>query len=236
MQLQTRNATGKQGTITVSDAVFGAPVNQNLISQAVRVYLSNARQGTSKTKTRAEVNRTKKKVYKQKGTGGARHGAKSAPIFVGGGVTHGPKGNQNWSLSLPQKLKRLALISALSWNNQLIQVVDDIETETKTSKVAKIITTVAPEARSITLVIPSNKTELRQACRNIENVTIIAASELTALDVLHANAIIMTSATIKILEDKLDKEVKKEVEAPKAAPKKAVASKAKKETKKATKK
>ncbi len=229
MQLQTRTATGKQGTLTVSDAVFGAPVNKQLLSQAVRVYLSNARQGTSKTKTRSEVNRTKKKVYKQKGTGGARHGAKSAPIFVGGGVTHGPRGNQNWSLSLPQALKKLALVSALSWQNEIIQVMDDLETEVKTNKMAKMIAAAAPEARSITVVIPADKTEIRQACRNIANVTIIPAAQLTALDVIRANAIIMTSAAVKMLEEKLDKQVKPEV-APKASAKKATPA-----TKKTTK-
>lgn len=213
MQLQTRTATGKQGTLTVSEAVFGGPVNKTLLTQAIRVYMANERQGTSKVKTRAEVNLTKKKVYKQKGTGGARHAAKSAPIFVGGGVTHGPTGNQNWSLSLPQKQKHQALISALSWQNQAIQVVDGIETaDGKTKEVAKMIIDAAPEARSIMLVIPTNSEEIRRSCRNIKNVIIIQAHELTALDVVRANSIIMTTATVKFLEKKLEVLAKKTAE------------------------
>jgi large subunit ribosomal protein L4 len=220
----------------VSDAVFGAPVNKQLISQAVRVYLSNARQGTSKTKNRSEVNLTKKKVYKQKGTGGARHGAKSAPIFVGGGVTHGPRGNQNWSLSLPPVLKKLALISALSWQNQAIQVVDELETQAKTSQSAKILAAIAPEARSITVVLSTEKVEFRRSCRNIPNVTIIPAAQLTALDVIRANVIIMTSASVKLLEEKLAQLSKPAEKADAVAPTKKTAPTVKKKTTKSAKK
>jgi large subunit ribosomal protein L4 len=241
MQLKTITTTGKQGTLTVSDAVFGATVNKTLVTQAVRVYMANERQGTSKVKTRGEINRTKKKVYKQKGTGGARHGAKSAPIFVGGGVAHGPKGNQNWSLSLPQKQKHQALISALSWQNEVIQVAEGFEKVSgKTSEVAQMLAQVAPDAKTITVVVPQGSAQVRQACRNIANVCVISARELTAYDVVKAHAIIMTAETVKILEEKLDKKSKseekvaeeKKVAPKKATPKAAIKTEAKKTTKK----
>ncbi len=204
MKLQTYTSTGKPGTLTVSDAIFAAPVNKALLSQAVRVYLSNGRQGTSKVKTRSEVNLTKKKMYKQKGTGGARHGAQSAPIFVGGGVAHGPKGIQNYSLRLLQKQKQKALISALSWQVESIQVMDELENSTgKTSELSKLLTKVSPDARKITIVIPTVQAELKKACRNIENTRIIAATELTALDVLQSDTILITTAAVKALEEKL---------------------------------
>src|SRR5690554_4960009 len=105
MKLTVITATSKASSIEVSDAVFGQKANPTLLAQAVRVYLSNLRQGTSKVKTRSEVSRTRAKWYRQKGTGNARHGARSAPIFVGGGVAHGPNGQQNWTKSLSRKMK-----------------------------------------------------------------------------------------------------------------------------------
>ncbi len=89
MKLPLLTPTGVTGTISVSEALFKAEVNPILLAQVVRVYLANSRQATSKVKTRSEINRTKKKWYRQKGTGGARHGARTANIFVGRGVSHG---------------------------------------------------------------------------------------------------------------------------------------------------
>src|SRR3989344_6587757 len=93
--------------------IFEQPVTAQMLSQAVRVHLANQRQGTQNAKTRAEIARTRKKLYKQKGTGGARHGDRRAPIFVGGGIAHGPKGIKR-ILSLPRQLKRNALKMTLS--------------------------------------------------------------------------------------------------------------------------
>src|SRR5690242_1823092 len=114
MQLTKVTKTGAKSQLTVSDSVFGVPVNKALIAQAVRVYMSNQRQGTSKAKTRSEINRTSAKWYKQKGTGRARHGARNAPLFVGGGVAHGPNGEQNWTRTLSKRMKMQALVTALS--------------------------------------------------------------------------------------------------------------------------
>src|SRR5260221_12210434 len=106
MKLTVASTVGQTSTLTVSDAVFGAPVNNGVIAQAVRVYLSNQRQGTSKVKTRGEISRTKKKWFKQKGTGNARHGARTPSLFVGGGVAHGPSGIQNYTLKMPGTMKK----------------------------------------------------------------------------------------------------------------------------------
>jgi LSU ribosomal protein L4P len=104
----------KVGTINLPPEIFAAEVNPPLMAQAVRVYLANQRKAHPKTKTRAEVNRTKAKWYRQKGTGRARHGSRAAPIFVGGGVAHGPTGEQNYQLKMPKKMKKAALFSALT--------------------------------------------------------------------------------------------------------------------------
>ena len=204
MQLQTLTATGKQGTLTVSDAIFAEPINEPLIGQAIRVYMSNERQGTAKVKTRAEVDRTKKKMYKQKGTGGARHGARSAPIFVGGGVTHGPTGGQNWSLNMPVKQKKKALIVALSWQKDQIVIVDAVEKLTgKTKEVVELLLKVAPQSKNVLMVLSKKIVAVERAINNVKGVTIIKASDISALDVVRADMIITTTAAIKSLETRL---------------------------------
>src|SRR3990167_11555632 len=92
---------------------FGGDVNKALLAQAIHIYRDRTHAGNSKVKTRGEINLTTAKWYKQKGTGRARHGSQSAPIFVGGGVAHGPR-TRDFSLSMPQKMRKAALISALS--------------------------------------------------------------------------------------------------------------------------
>ena len=114
MKLAQITLTGAKRTtqVEVSEDLFG-PINPELLSQAVFVYRSNLRQGGAKTQTRSEVGRTKSKWYRQKGTGRARHGARTANIFVGGGVVHGPTGLENFSKKLSRKMKQGALRSAL---------------------------------------------------------------------------------------------------------------------------
>src|SRR5882724_11511103 len=121
--------------VTVPAAIFGEKVNKTLLAQAVRVYLANKRQGNASTKTRGEVDGSTRKIYRQKGTGKARHGSVRAPIFVHGGVVFGPK-PRDFSLSLPKKMKRKALFSALSaklQGKELI-VVSSLETITPKTK------------------------------------------------------------------------------------------------------
>jgi large subunit ribosomal protein L4 len=103
MQLTVIDSTSKNEKVRVNDSLFTKKPATFLLAQAIRVYRSNLRQGTSYTKTRSEVKRTKTKWYKQKGTGNARHGARTPNIFVGGGVSHGPRAIENWSKKLNAK-------------------------------------------------------------------------------------------------------------------------------------
>src|SRR3989344_7204583 len=106
--------SGKEkGSLSLPKEAFSVDVNKALLAQAVRVYQSNQRQGTASTKTRGEVVGSTRKIYRQKGTGRARHGDIKAPIFVGGGVAHGPK-SANYRKSISQKMRRIALLGALS--------------------------------------------------------------------------------------------------------------------------
>lgn len=196
MKLMTLNATSTTSSITVSDALFGAPVNKVLMAQAVRVYLARLRQGTAKTKTRAEINRTHKKWFKQKGTGNARHGARTPNIFVGGGVSHGPNGKQNWMLDMNQTMKHGALISAFS--AQAAQVaVADIPTNGKTAR--KLL---QGEQKTLVILAEADQ-EIIRGIRNMATILVTTADRVTALEVLSADRIILNQAAIDRLEARL---------------------------------
>jgi len=104
----------KSEQITLPSKIFAAKVNNQLMAQAVRVYLSNQRKAGAKAKTRAEVSGSGRKIWRQKGTGRARHGDQYAPIFVGGGVAHGPTGSENYQLKMSKRMRQQALFSALT--------------------------------------------------------------------------------------------------------------------------
>lgn len=156
-----------KGTMSLPVEVFGAKPNKTLIAQAVRVYLANQRQGTASTKTRGEVTGSTRKIYRQKGTGRARHGALKAPLFVGGGVAMGPKPH-DFSLAFPQKMRRKALISALSEKAQsgMIKVIDG-EFSGKTKEVAKLMkaleVTHKGKVNKVLLVVDRNENAKRGA-------------------------------------------------------------------------
>ena len=165
--------------ISLSKEIFGAKINKVLIAQAVKVYLANQRQGTASTKTRGEVEGSTRKIYRQKGTGRARHGSIRAPIFVHGGVVFGPRPH-DYSLKLPQKMKRNALFSALSakFNDGEIKILQDLEKlEPKTKKFAEVIKNLGLEnkKKKILLITAAETENLKRAAQNIEGVTITAA-------------------------------------------------------------
>lgn len=205
MKLVKYTPAGTKSTHTAADAVFAAKVNRKLLSQAARVYLANLRQGTSKVKTRAEVEMTKAKWYRQKGTGRARHGAQSAPIFVGGGVAHGPSGLANWSLSLPKKLRPLALISALSAQAEKVIVHAGLaDLKGKTKHAAALINSLKFPAKTKILIVHHQAPEtLVRAFRNLPAVELVRANDLNALHILKVGSIIFTPEAIKEVEARL---------------------------------
>jgi large subunit ribosomal protein L4 len=206
MKLQVSSTIGQNSTLTVSDAVFGAKPNTTLIAQAVRVYLSNQRQGTSKVKTRSEVARTKKKWFKQKGTGNARHGARTPNIFVGGGVAHGPTGEQNWNLKMATAMRRSALISALSAQVPVIVVSEDLnQLDGKTASAERLLRKMMPDAKRLLVVLADNAPKVLRSLRNLEKTVVTNASRLTTYEVAAADGIVMTKEAIKVLEDRLTK-------------------------------
>jgi len=193
----------KHGTFALPKEIFGAKINQPLMAQAVRVYLANQRQGNANTKTRGEVTLTTAKWYRQKGTGRARHGAKSAPIFVGGGVAHGPR-MRDYSLTLPQKMRKAALASALSLkaSSGEIKVLSGLgKTPPKTKIMAQLFSKMTDDKKQKerTLLIasetPKNLENVYRAGRNIKNVEITAVKLLNTYEVLkHKNLLFMKEA------------------------------------------
>lgn len=197
----------KHGTFALPREIFGAKINNALMAQAVRVYLANQRQGSANTKTRGEVLLTTAKWYRQKGTGRARHGAKSAPIFVGGGVAHGPR-TRDFSLNLPQKMRKAALRSALSLKAQsgeikVLSGLTKITPKTKVmSEILEKITDDSSKGRKVLLVTsaaPKDLENVYRAGRNIKNVEILNARLLNTYEVLKHKNLLFMKESVEVL-------------------------------------
>lgn len=175
--------------------IFGLEAKPELLAQAVRVFLANHHQGTQSALTRSEVNRTRKKLYKQKGTGGARHGDRKAPIFVGGGVSFAPK-PRDFSLKLPEKMKKLALHTALSLQakEKKVSIVSAmIKLSGKTSELAKFL---AKDKGSILIITDLFRPNVYRAAKNIESVTVLPMNQVNTYEVLKANQILIMEEAI----------------------------------------
>lgn len=196
----------KSGTrgkaIPLPKEIFGQEPNETLLAQAVRVYLSNQRKARAKTLRRGEVRKSTRKIWRQKGTGRARHGAASAPIFVGGGIAHGPRGIENYQKKLPAKMRKKALVSALSAKQEAGELlIADLERiEPKTKNVAGLLKKI--DAAQATIV-QGGSDNLWRAARNIEGINLIPALQLTAYDVLTANKLVFTKEGLSALEKRL---------------------------------
>lgn len=199
------NSKGEKSTTILSEAIFGQKSNAKLLAQAVRVFLSNQRNAQAKVKTRAEVSLTTAKPYKQKGTGHARHGSKSAPIFVGGGVAHGPTGKRNYKKFLTKKTRKNVLVSALSakvsQGKLLIADLDNVGVKTK--EVANIFKKM--EVSYPFLVVHAKSNNLYKAARNIKGINLVPADQLTAYQVIAVKSLILTKGALEALETKFAK-------------------------------
>lgn len=155
---------------------------EKLIAQAIRVYLANQRQGTQSALTRSEVNRTRKKLYKQKGTGGARHGDRKAPIFVGGGVAFAPK-PRDYSLKFPKQMKKRALEEALK-----LKKPEKISLEKVTGKTKDLAKLFDLEKKTLLITAKYNE-KVWLAGRNIPNLTILPKEQLNVYQIIKAEKI-----------------------------------------------
>jgi len=176
---------------------FDEKMNIDLLSQAIYVFQDRRHPGLAKAKTRGDVKISTRKIYRQKGTGGARHGAKSAPIFVGGGVTHGPKGFKR-ILKLNKNLKRKALkiTMAIKAFQGKVYLVDGIEKATKTSQIDKFLNAVFGNKKILNVIFAlSDKSgRAQQAIRNITGVKVQNYRNLNALDIYLAGDLVIDNA------------------------------------------
>lgn len=205
MTIPVLNMEGKQSSTTaVSKEIFSTEASDKLLAQYVRVYLANQRQGNAATKTRAEVRGSTRKIYRQKGTGRARHGAKSAPIFVGGGVAFGPQ-PKDYSLKLNKKQRRKAFFYALSLRfkeGNVIGLVDkSLEIEPKTKTFLTFLKGSQLVDKKILLVLPEGKkNSLVLAARNVPRVTLTDARSINTYEVLNNEKIVFVVKAVTALD------------------------------------
>ena len=192
MEKKVYSTSGKElRTITLDDKVFGLPVNDDVIYYAITNELANKRVGTACTKTRAEVHGSNNKPYKQKGTGNARRGDKKSPIMVGGGITFGPK-PRDFSYAIPKKEKRLAMKTILSAHAQgdRLTVVEDFTIDSgKTKDLVAILNNFAKDERTV-LILKDDDEKIKQAGRNIPNLTFLSYNRLNAHDLYYGRKVI----------------------------------------------
>lgn len=184
-------------------SVFNIDVKSELITQAIYIYQANSHQHTSKVLTRGEMGRTTHKVYKQKHTGNARHGARSAPIYVGGGVAHGPKGIKPALKKLNQKMKVLALGGMLSryCKDKLVQVVDTSSSSSYSTKDSiKLLPTIA---KGSVLVHSQENPKLIKSVANLELLKLVSANRLNAFDIASSRQLILTDKAYQVLVNRL---------------------------------
>lgn len=186
------------GSVLLPIDVFGVKPNKQLMAQAVRVYLANQRVGHAATKTRGQVEGSTRKIYRQKGTGRARHGAIRAPIFVGGGIVFGPQ-PRDYSLKFPQKMRRAALASALSLqqsqgNMIVVSGLSDIAQKTK--NMAQALSAVGATGSTL-LVISPDATGVVRAARNLPDTDILPVSDIHTYGVLSHKKIIFMKEAVK---------------------------------------
>ena len=192
----------KVSDIELADSVFGIEPNENIVHAVLVNYLANQRQGTQSTKTRAEVSGGGKKPWRQKGTGRARQGSIRAPQWIKGGIALGPK-PRSYSYRINKKEKQLAIRSLLSakvLDNELT-VVDKLEVEeAKTKVMAKALTDLKVEGKTLIILADRNDNVLRSS-RNIEGVKTIELNTINVFDLLNCNKLVLPLDTVKKLEE-----------------------------------
>jgi len=190
------------GKIDLSDEVFGVAVNEAAMHQVVKMQLANKRQGTQSAKTRAEINLSTRKPWRQKGTGRARQGSRKAPNWTKGGVVFAPK-PRDYSFSVPKKIKRLALKSALSAkvrDNQIV-VLDSLELkEPKTKEMVKVLTNLKIDGK-VMVVLEGKKEDVARASGNIPGLTLGMVNTLNVLDILNHDVFLITTDAVKQVEE-----------------------------------
>jgi large subunit ribosomal protein L4 len=205
MEVKVKNISGKEtgAKVQLPESVFGVTPSDHAIYLDVKQYLANQRQGTHKSKQRNEIAGSTRKLYKQKGTGGARAGSIKSPLFNGGGRVFGPQ-PRDYSFKLNKKLKVLARKSALAYKAQdnSVVVLEDFSFDSiKTKNYINLVNALDLASEKTLLVLPTQNNNIYLSSRNIQKAKVITADQLNTYDVLNAGKLLLTADSLKSLEE-----------------------------------
>jgi large subunit ribosomal protein L4 len=206
MELNVKTLAGEAaGTVTVSDAVFGLEPRADILQRMVRWQLARRQQGTHKAKTRGEVKATSKKMYRQKGTGSARHGNKAAPQFRGGGKAFGPVVRDH-AIDLPKKVRALALKHALSAKAKADALIVVDELAAKEGKTKALLGQMGGLNLTNALIVGGSEIEpnFGRAARNIRSIDVLPIQGINVYDILRRDTLVLTRAALEALEERFN--------------------------------
>tara|TARA_B100000530_G_C15816227_1_gene431619 strand:+ start:286 stop:909 length:624 start_codon:yes stop_codon:yes gene_type:complete len=205
MKLEKLNLQGKKDSIEVLDKIFSAKINKKLVSTVLYKTNANYKGRHAKTKQQNEVSGPTSKIYAQKGTGGARHASKKAPIFVGGGIAHGPKGELAYKKrklnKSEKKLSVASLITEKNVNKDLL-IFNDFSSEIKKTKEMYSIIKKFEIKNSLIILDKNSKNKIEKSIRNIPNIKVTDINHFSAFDIVKFKKIVFTESSIKELEKK----------------------------------
>ncbi|MDP3995842.1 MAG: 50S ribosomal protein L4 [bacterium] len=222
MKVDVYNQNGeKVGTTLLPKDIFGVSENPDLIYQTVVTLMANRRKATAKTKDRSEVRGGGRKPWRQKGTGRARHGSRRSPIWKGGGVTFGPVKDRVFEKKINKKMRRKALLMALSSKvkNNLLILLDGIKLEKpKTKEISLMFKKLPCKENKSLLALPVMDKNIITAARNISNIRTVQARDLNLLDVLSFKYLVMPKEAIEVIKETFVKQSLREVQEKPSAP------------------
>jgi len=205
MKLEKLSIDGKKDTIEVLDKIFSAKVNSKLVSSVLYKTNANYKGRHAKTKQQNEVSGPTSKIYAQKGTGGARHASRKAPIFVGGGIAHGPKGELAYKKrKLNKNEKKLSVASLITEknNNKNLLILNDFSSEIKKTKEMNTIIQKLDITNSLIILDNNSKEKVEKSARNIPNVKVTDVNHFSSYDIIKFKKIVFTESSVKELEKK----------------------------------
>ena len=203
MKVETLKLDGKKGSIEVTDKIFSAKINKKLVSAVLYKTNANYKKRHAKTKQQNEVSGPTSKIYAQKGTGNARHASKKAPIFVGGGVAHGPKGELAYKtrkLNKSEKKQSIASLISEKVKNKNLLIFSDFNSEIKKTKEMFLIFKKFEITHSLIILDKNSKEKIEKSIRNIPNIKVTDINHFSAYDLVKFKKVIFTESSIKELE------------------------------------
>ena len=203
MKVETLKLDGKKGSIEVADKVFSAKINKKLVSSVLYKTNANYKKRHAKTKQQNEVSGPTSKIYAQKGTGNARHASKKAPIFVGGGIAHGPKGELAYKkrkLNKSEKKQSIASLISEKVKNKNLLIFSDFNSEIKKTKEMYLIFKKFEITHSLIILDKNSKEKIEKSIRNIPNIKVTDINHFSAYDLVKFKKVIFTESSVKELE------------------------------------